>query len=738
MIIKTQPSEVESSGILETKKFNIKSDEQQQMLISLTRENLYKEPLLAFIREIAANARDANREVGFHKVPVKITLPNGFDNSIRIKDCGPGISPERMDIYLGYGLSTKRDSNLQTGGFGLGAKSPFSYSEEYTISSTTLENDKKVKRTYFAVKEGTGSTNLIDEIVVRDPNEKTGVEIAVPIKKNDMYRVKDIIKNLFCYWDVKPEISPSKELLINDAPEILIDDPFFSLVSKKHNSDSPGILLDGFYYSIDKDIDSLELYNNDQLYISGASILFKFNTGEIDLAVSRDNVRFSKLTIKAIKERIEYVHQNLRSLIVKNIETSSNYDSAMLLFSKMRACFSSYIKYVHIDNVIAELFSKIYWNKVLVNSKIETKDIGRWCECYVYTRGQKRRYQTSSVIDYGNNTYSISQTKVIYLSLKEDIDRKVIDHLFKEDDSIREIKVVCTPAVPTSVFFADEIAKNPNLSVEYDQILLNHLNFPKLEDIKIPETVKVKKQRIGSDSNYEHLVGRELTVNYKASSYLLGEPKRIANTGGIYILLDGNKRNEYIIQGFFEEDFTKDYLSSFFRDFLDNKEIYAFTKTRAAHLTNDWVPFGKAVKDKFLSILNKDLSLFWENSLFSSGDFIDHRNKEEYFELLRMTCNNTKEFIHLNELIEFVDELEKLSSVFEKTKNIISGIRDNLVGYLNLSKFEEEILLTENYPDKLSFLYERINSKYPLLKHLSYCSLQKLDINHVIKYMRSC
>ena len=738
MIIKTQPSEVESSGILETKRFNIKSEEQQQMLISLTRENLYKEPLLAFIREIAANARDANREVGFHKVPVKITLPNGFDNSIRIRDCGPGISPERMDIYLGYGLSTKRDSNLQTGGFGLGAKSPFSYSEEYTISSTTLENDKKVKRTYFAVKEGTGSNNLIDEIVVRDPNEKTGVEIAVPIKKNDIFRVKDIIKNLFCYWDVKPEISPSKELLINDAPEILIDDPFFSLVSKKNNSDSPGILLDGFYYPIDKDVDSLDLYNNDQLYISGASILFKFNTGEIDLAVSRDNVRFSKLTIKAIKERVEHVHQNLRSLIVKKIESSSNYDAAMLVFSKMRSCFTSYIKYTSIEHILRELFSKIYWNKVLVNSKIETKDIGRWCQCYVYTRGQKRRYETSSVIDYNRSTYGTSQTRNKYLSLKEDIDRKVIDHLFKEDGSIREIMVICTPSIPVNAYFVEEFKKDPNIIVEYDKILLDHLNLPKLEDVKIPDLVKIKKQRIGSDSNYEHLVGRKLTLNYKASSYLLGEPQRIANVGGIYILLDGNKKNEYIIQGFFKEDFTNNYLSSFFQDFLGGRTIYAFTKTRAEHLTKDWVPFGKAVKDKFLLKLNQDLSLFWENSLLINGDLIDHRNKEEYFELLRMVFNKTKEFIHLNEMIEFADELEKLSPVFEETKKVISNIKNYLVGYNNVSKFEEEILSTENYPDKLSFLYERINSKYPLLKHLSYCSLQKLDINHVIEYMRSC
>ena len=189
---------------------------------------------------------------------------------------------------------------------------------------------------------------------------------------------------------------------------------------------------------------------------------------------------------------------------------------------------------------------------------------------------------------------------------------------------------------------------------------MDHLNFPKLEDIKIPEVVKVKKQRIGSDSNYEHLVGRKLTLNYKASSYLLGEPQRIANVGGIYILLDGNKKSEYIVQGFFEEDFTKDYLSSFFRDFLGGSTIYAFTKTRAVHLSKDWIPFGKAVKDKFLLQLNKDLSLFWENSLLINGDFIDHRNKEEYFELLRMVCNETKEFIHLNQLIEFVDELSIL------------------------------------------------------------------------------
>ena len=61
-------------------------------------------------------------------------LPNTLDWNYRIKDFGPGISPDRMsNIFIQYTASTKRDDNVQTGGFGLGAKTPFAYSNSFVI-----------------------------------------------------------------------------------------------------------------------------------------------------------------------------------------------------------------------------------------------------------------------------------------------------------------------------------------------------------------------------------------------------------------------------------------------------------------------------------------------------------------------------------------------------------------------------------------------------------------------------
>lgn len=720
MIIKTQDSEVESSGVLESDQFDIGSKE---MIISLVRENIYKEPLLAFIREIAANARDANREIGFHNVPVKITLPNGFDNSIRIRDCGPGLSPERMKIYRGYGLSTKRDSNLQTGGFGLGAKSPFSYCEEFTISSVTEEDNKKIKRTYVAVKEGTGSTNLVDEVLTKD--EQTGVEIAVPIKKFDLYRVKDIVKKLFSFWDVKPEIHPAKELLLESPPEILIDDPLFSLVVK--NKLEPSILLDGFHYPLEE-LNEKKIVPRDKIYLLGASLLLKFDNGEIDLAVSRDNIRYSKLTIESLSKRFEYISSKIRELICEKVSEAPDYLSAMKIRSSLRSCFYGYVCSTSVYQTLDNLFFNILWNKVPVVSSIETQNIGRWCECFVYSKHSKRRNSTSVVID--SNDYRSINSK-IFLNY-EPFDRKVIKYLFEQDSKISEIRIISLSEVPDNVFFLEEKKKDPTLEVKYNMEILDLLNLEKIEDIKIPLIAKEKSERIVSDSNYENIVGRIFSYSYKKNEYLLDSPQRIKNSiEGIYVLLDGNSTNEILIQEFMGIEFTIKGLPDFIRNFIEDKTIYAFTKTRATHLKKGWVPFGKFLNDILFEKFKDVFELYpeWiEYEAFRSFNWGDG-------------------FINLcDKIIAKDDSFEEI----KEFTNLISLLRNKSNNYRNfdevLTKIKREMGIKSQYlnekfvcyPDKFSFLLKRIQKKYPLLEYLAESSIPGPDIEHVKNYLKSC
>src|SRR5271163_3034575 len=122
----------ESSGDLEEHFFSIKD---QGMIFDILRSKMYSNPILAICREITSNARDAHREVGKANVPIHIQLPSNLQPEYRIKDYGPGISPDRMlNIFIKYTASTKRDDNIQTGGFGLGAKTPFAYSDQFLVN----------------------------------------------------------------------------------------------------------------------------------------------------------------------------------------------------------------------------------------------------------------------------------------------------------------------------------------------------------------------------------------------------------------------------------------------------------------------------------------------------------------------------------------------------------------------------------------------------------------------------
>jgi hypothetical protein len=109
---------------------------------------------------------------------IDITLT---DDEIIFKDFGPGI-PDHLivPIYCVYGASTKVKDANQTGGFGLGSKSPFAYTDHFTVDSRHAG-----LRNVYALSLGGASTEGRPEIramVENIPTDETGLTVTIPLR----------------------------------------------------------------------------------------------------------------------------------------------------------------------------------------------------------------------------------------------------------------------------------------------------------------------------------------------------------------------------------------------------------------------------------------------------------------------------------------------------------------------------------------------------------------------------
>lgn len=169
---------------------------------------LYAYPIRTLVQEYICNGRDAMREAGtWGKTPIEITVPTAFDPVFKVRDYGVGITPDRMEnIFVNYGSSTKRNTNTQTGGFGIGAKSAFSYTDSFTIASFV----NGAKYLYVAHLADNGGVNLISKSSTNEPN---GVEISIGVKPKDIHNFHEAVQRCVKFWAEPIKFIGTKDIL---------------------------------------------------------------------------------------------------------------------------------------------------------------------------------------------------------------------------------------------------------------------------------------------------------------------------------------------------------------------------------------------------------------------------------------------------------------------------------------------------------------------------------------------
>jgi hypothetical protein len=202
--MKVQVNRTQSSGgVAASSQFGI-SKANASHIMTILRDTLYTDRILAVLREYASNGWDAHRSAGKADQPIKVTLPTTDDPNLYIRDFGNGLSEDDvLHVYTQYGDSTKRDTDDQVGMMGIGCKSGFAYSDTFTVVSY----HGGMKRIYVATLDKS-NLGLMQRLHEEPCNaDETGIEIQIPVKEADIWRFDSTAKRLFRHFNPQPIIN---------------------------------------------------------------------------------------------------------------------------------------------------------------------------------------------------------------------------------------------------------------------------------------------------------------------------------------------------------------------------------------------------------------------------------------------------------------------------------------------------------------------------------------------------
>jgi hypothetical protein len=162
----------------ETRAFSIKANGKAFRALI---DGLYSNKVRSVIRELCSNAHDSHIDAG-QTIPFKVSIPTQLDPTFRVRDYGTSLSHDNvMVLYTTLFESSKETTNEQTGMLGLGSKSPFAYTDSFSV----IAYDGSEKRVYLAYLETDGVPS-ITHVTTSPSSEPRGLEVSFPAKREDI------------------------------------------------------------------------------------------------------------------------------------------------------------------------------------------------------------------------------------------------------------------------------------------------------------------------------------------------------------------------------------------------------------------------------------------------------------------------------------------------------------------------------------------------------------------------
>lgn len=286
-------------------------------------DTLYSNKIGSIVREVTSNCFDSHREANINDDVVillsKADPLTGKSGKICFKDVGVGLSPDRIkNIYSKYFSSTKRGTNNEIGGFGIGAKSPLAYTDAFEVK--TIHDGTEY---HYVVHRGE-QVPRIELLSSNATDTRNGTEVILPVRSGDEDKFITECKRQLRFFD---NIS-YRGMGINNNYKVMSGKSWIATGSSGYTDFKISICLGGVSYPLDADQVGLGRYGSDEAYLdtySQTTVALKFDVGDIDVTMSREAIEYNDRTVAAIKQKYILAKAELRSLYNKTWKEEDDF-----------------------------------------------------------------------------------------------------------------------------------------------------------------------------------------------------------------------------------------------------------------------------------------------------------------------------------------------------------------------------------------------------------------------------
>jgi len=321
MILNSKPeNEAILSNVGEIGEFRIRNSAKAFSILS---SGLYANKIRAVVRELSCNAVDSHAAAGSADVPFEVHMPTMLEPWFSVRDYGVGLNHDQVtQIYTTYFESTKTLSNEFIGALGLGSKSPFSYTDNFTV--TAIQNGRQGIYTAFINADGVPSIALMQ---AGETDQPTGVEVKFSVNdRNDFSKFRAEAAYVYKWFAVKPTVLGMSgfqhEVQVYDI-ENLVPGVHTVPTSRVYGTNITSYAVMGnIAYPVDVPNAVENLGDLSSLLQCG--LVIHFGIGDLDFQASREGLSYIPQTIASIRTKLLAVRDVLTVRLTADADAIGN------------------------------------------------------------------------------------------------------------------------------------------------------------------------------------------------------------------------------------------------------------------------------------------------------------------------------------------------------------------------------------------------------------------------------